>query len=132
MATSRKSSGKRLRSTYPPPPELALTTLGSLLDGVRSIPEEQQSRFEYDGGASGLELWYAGDSSLVKQPSVAIIGTRNVSEMGAARARKLARELARAGIVVVSGLARGVDTEALNAAMDEGGSVIAVIGPGPD
>jgi hypothetical protein len=45
---------------------------------------------------------------LVQKPSVAIVGTRNVSAEGAARARRLARELAGAG-VVVSGLVRGVD-----------------------
>ena len=126
--TGRKKGSKRPRSTYLSPPEVKLTTLGSLLNGVRLIPEDQQGRLGFDGGASGLELWCAGDVSLVKRPSVAIVGTRNVSELGAARARKLARELSQAGIVVVSGLAKGVDTEALTAALDEGGSVIGVIG----
>ena len=51
-----------------------------------------------------------------------------VSADGAARARRLARELAERRIVVVSGLAKGVDTEALTAAIEAGGSVIAVIG----
>ena len=124
----RKKVGNRRRSTYLRPPEVKLTTLDSLLRGRRSIPEEQQARFEFEGGALNLKLWCAGDVSLVKRPSVAIVGTRNISELGAARARKLARELSRAGVVVVSGLAKGVDTEALTAAIDEGGSVIGVIG----
>jgi DNA processing protein len=51
-----------------------------------------------------------------------------VSTAGAARARRLGRELAEAGVVVVSGLARGIDTHALNAAVDAGGRVVAVIG----
>lgn len=126
--TTRKKVGRRRRSTYLRPPEVKLTTLASLLIGWRSIPEEQQARFGFDGGASSLKLWCAGDVSLVKRPSVAIVGTRNISELGTARARKLARELSRAGVVVVSGLAKGVDTEALTAAIDEGGSVVGVIG----
>jgi DNA processing protein len=69
-----------------------------------------------------------GDTSLIKQKCVAIVGTREVSPEGAARSRNLARALVAAGVVVVSGLARGVDTEALTAAMDAGGRVIAVIG----
>ena len=124
----RNKVGNRRRSTYLRPPEVKLATLASLLSGWRSIPEEQQARFEFEGGASVLQLWCAGDVSLVKRPSVAIVGTRNISELGAARARKLAREISRAGVVVVSGLAKGVDTEALTAAIDEGGSVIGVIG----
>jgi DNA processing protein len=59
---------------------------------------------------------------------VAIVGTRKVSREGAARARRLARELANAGIVIVSGLAEGIDTEALTTAMNAGGRVIGVIG----
>ena len=130
MAPTRvhKKAGNRQRSTYLQPPEVQLTTLDSLLGGCRSIPEEQQARFEFEGGVSGLKLWCAGDVSLVKRPSVAIVGTRNISELGTARARRLARELSQAGVVVVSGLAKGVDTEALTAAIDEGGSVIGVIG----
>jgi DNA processing protein len=56
---------------------------------------------------------------------VAIVGTRGVSTDGAARSRRLARELAAAGVVIVSGLAKGVDTEALTAAIEGGGRVIA-------
>jgi len=51
-----------------------------------------------------------------------------VSDDGAARARRLARELVAAGVVVVSGLAKGVDTVALTSAVESSGSVVAVIG----
>jgi DNA processing protein len=60
--------------------------------------------------------------------SVAIVGRRGVSADGAARARRLARELAERHVIIVSGLAKGVDTEALTAAIEAGGSVIGVIG----
>jgi DNA processing protein len=113
---------------HPPRPSAVHTaTLGELLASVRSIPDGQQQRFGFDG-ETGLKLWYAGDASLLKRPSVAIVGTRSVSREGAARARRLARELVEAHAVVVSGLAKGVDTEALTAGIDAGGRVIAVIG----
>ena len=51
-----------------------------------------------------------------------------MSDDGAARARRVARELVAAGVVVVSGLAKGVDTAALTSAIESGGSVVAVIG----
>lgn len=112
-----------------PPAKIITTTLGNLLKGVRSIPEDQQSRFGYSStDRRGATIWAAGDLSLVQKPCVAVVGARKVSREGAARARRLARELAHAGVIVVSGLAKGVDTEALNAAIEAGGKVIAVIG----
>jgi len=80
----------------------------------------------------GPDIWCAGDISLLSRPCVAIVETREVSNLGAARARRLARELSAAGIVVVSGLAKGVDTEALTSAISAGGQVIAVIGTPTD
>lgn len=97
---------------------------------VRDLPPitpENQARRAFDSG-KGSVLWYAGDIGLTEKKCVSIVGTRKVSPEGAARARRLAKELARADVVVVSGLARGVDTEALGAAIGEGGHVIAVIG----
>jgi DNA processing protein len=73
-------------------------------------------------------VWCSGNIELLQQRCVAIIGTRDVSSEGAARARRLARELSAARVVVVSGLARGIDTEALTAAIDIGGQVVAVVG----
>ncbi len=100
-----------------------------MIRGSRQIPEDQQERFGIvSADTSGLKLWYSGDASLVRKPCVAIVGTREVSVEGAARARRLARELAQCGVVVVSGLARGVDTEALRSAMEAGGRTVAVIG----
>jgi len=75
-----------------------------------------------------LTLHYAGNLSLLHRPCVAIVGTRQVSDDGKQRTKQLARELAEAGVVIVSGLAIGVDTVALRTAISTGGSVIAVIG----
>lgn len=99
------------------------STLDDLILGTRTITPEQQTRFHSDS-----RLWCVGDVSLLRQKCVAIVGTREVSPEGAARARRLARELAMRNVVVVSGLAKGVDTEALRASIQAGGRVVAVIG----
>jgi DNA processing protein len=70
------------------------------------------------------------DASLFKRPSIAIVGARNASLNGRRIAAKLARDLSDAGFVIVSGLARGIDTEAHKAALDQG--TIAVVAGGMD
>jgi DNA processing protein len=79
-----------------------------------------------------MVLWAAGQLPLLSLPSVAIVGSRHATPSGTATARRLARDLARAGILVVSGLARGIDAAAHEGALDEGGSTIAVLGCGVD
>lgn len=128
-STATSMVRKRQADSYVPPSTVTTTTIGELIQGIREIPEQHQARFGITPeGGSGVKIWLAGDSSLVKLPSVAIVGSRNVSVEGAARARRLARELTAAGVVVVSGLAKGVDTEALNAAIEAKGRTIGVIG----
>lgn len=73
-------------------------------------------------------LYFAGTWELVEAPSVAVVGTRQPTPEGEARARRLVRELVADGWTIVSGLARGVDTAAHTAAIEAGGSTIAVIG----
>ncbi|MBM4345241.1 MAG: DNA-processing protein DprA [Deltaproteobacteria bacterium] len=74
-------------------------------------------------------LYAVGDLALLRGTRrVAVVGTREASVEGLARARRLARELAQAGVVVVSGLAAGIDGEAHRAAIAGGGRTIAVLG----
>jgi DNA processing protein len=79
-------------------------------------------------------LWVRGEASpeLLALPSVAIVGARACSSYGRAVARTLGRELAAAGLVVVSGMARGIDSEAHRGALDADGLTVAVLGCGID
>lgn len=75
------------------------------------------------------ELFAAGDVALLRNgPRVSVVGSRKVSAEGLKRTRALSKALVARGIVVVSGLAEGVDTAAHETALGEGGRTIAVIG----
>lgn len=74
-------------------------------------------------------LYYRGDWTLADIPrAVAVVGTRNPSDDGVRRAKKLVRSLVEDGVVIVSGLAKGIDTVAHQTALEAGGKTIAVIG----
>jgi DNA processing protein len=74
-------------------------------------------------------LYSAGDTSLLDEGArVSIVGSRKASPEGVRRASKLASVLVKQGMVVVSGLAEGIDTAAHTSAIRHGGRTIAVIG----
>lgn len=118
------AAGRETRRRYRPPEAVVRASINSLIEGVRTIPADQQARLP------GIEdgLFCVGDRELAKHKSVAIVGSRKVSEQGAERARTLSKRLVERGFVVVSGLAYGVDVNAHEAAIEHGGKTIAVIG----
>ncbi|MEI4234772.1 DNA-processing protein DprA [Roseovarius sp. D22-M7] len=75
-------------------------------------------------------LWVMGDASVLDRPMIALVGARNASSLGTRMARSLAAELSEAGYVIVSGLARGVDTAAHLASLQ--GGTVAVMAGGVD
>lgn len=75
-------------------------------------------------------LFYRGEMQLSDVRSVAVVGTRDATDAGIRRARKMASLLVERGVTVVSGLARGIDTAAHQTALDHGGRTIAVLGTG--
>lgn len=81
---------------------------------------------------AGLFVRGNADPELLTRPAVAIVGARACSGYGSSVGRSLGRELAAAGLAVVSGLARGIDAEAHRGALEAGGATIAVLGCGID
>jgi DNA processing protein len=81
---------------------------------------------------AGLFLRGDAELALLDRPAVAVVGARSCSAYGAEVARLLGRELAAAGLVVVSGLARGVDGHAHRGALEAGGLTVGVLGCGID
>ncbi len=78
------------------------------------------------------QLFALGRSSALTKPRVAIVGTRNSTAYGERATRMLTRALVRAGVSIVSGMARGIDGAAHRTALEEGGNTVAVLGTGID
>ena len=77
-------------------------------------------------------LWAKGDVALLNRPAIGMVGARNASSLGMRMARRLGQGLSEAGLTVVSGLARGIDTAAHEAALDAEGRTVAVMAGGID
>lgn len=85
---------------------------------LTSIPQKPQA------------LYYSGTLPIKRQLAVAVVGTRKPTSYGIEVARQLADDLARRGVVIISGMALGIDAVAHKAALDVGGTTIAVLGNG--
>lgn len=77
-------------------------------------------------------LWVRGNVEALNRPGIAVVGTRHPSPYGAGMAEMLSRDLARRGVAIFSGMARGVDTAAHKGALQAGGTTVAVWGTGID
>ncbi|MDP3197775.1 DNA-processing protein DprA [Tabrizicola sp.] len=77
-------------------------------------------------------LWALGDISLLNRPAIGMVGARNASSLGVRMARRLGTGLSDARFTVVSGLARGIDSAAHEAALEGPGRTIAVMAGGID
>jgi len=128
-AHKQRSPATPRERRYVAPTETASIGLTDALHRYgRGTLDERQLDMLRQGSTSKVLVYYAGDLGALECPAVSIVGTRDVSGPGRERAERLARELTNAGILIVSGLARGVDTAALRSAISAGGNVAAVIG----
>lgn len=101
--------------------------------GVQPVPwfADAYPRLLVETANPPLVLWTRGEVTALAGPAVAVVGSRAASPYALQVADRLATNLAAAGVVVVSGLARGVDAAAHRGAL-KAGRTIAVLGSGPD
>lgn len=78
------------------------------------------------------QLFVLGEPATLDAPRVAVVGTRDATGYGLRMTRAIVTELARAGVCIISGMARGIDAAAHRATLDAGGRTVAVMGTGID
>ena len=84
---------------------------------------------EFERKHAPAMIFTSGDADFIRQNArVAIVGSRKCSPEGVARARRLSKLLIEKNVVIVSGLAEGIDTAAHRSAIDHGGRTVAVLG----
>lgn len=98
-----------------------------VVDGDPGFPETLR-----DLSRPPAQLFLIGDAALLRAPLVAIVGTREATAYGLRVARSVSGAMARAGVGIVSGMARGIDAAAHRAALECGGKTVAVLGTGVD
>ncbi len=110
----------------------------SVMMGSADLMKEiDKGSAEYPDMLAGIKdppekIYCRGDASLLRSRCVAVVGSRKYSENGKRTAHDVGKALAAAGMTVVSGLARGIDTFAHEGALEAGGNTIAVLGTGVD
>lgn len=119
--------------------EVATADIGKALEAMErdNIRLLLQADDEYPIALRGIAdpppyLFIRGQALPRDEVGVAIVGTRHATEYGRGLAEKLSQDLARRGITIVSGLARGIDTAAHRGALQAGGRTFAVCGCGLD
>lgn len=79
-----------------------------------------------------LVLYVRGDANVLAKPGIAMVGTRHPTPYGSGMAERLATDLAAQGLIIISGMARGVDTASHRGAIAAKGKTVAVFGTGVD
>ena len=137
-----KSISKRLKKEELLPSELAekvkipdslLRKVAEYLRSKEGFSVLVERAFQYPDRLKDAEdpvaiLYAKGDLGLLESRCISIVGAREATDEGRRRAAKLAKELVEAHFTIVSGLAAGIDTVALNTAIKNGGHVVGVIG----
>jgi DNA processing protein len=132
VAEPRSASFARFRAGFVPAAELERLRRDGYRFLARSDPGFPPLLRAIHDPPPGLFVRGAADLELLCRPAVALVGARVCSPYGRRVARQLGRALAGAGLVVVSGLARGVDGEAHRGALEAAGATVAVLGCGID
>lgn len=120
VEAAKQEQGAGPRRGYQPPSEVHTVLRLSALGALSALEERYAPE----------ALYLAGDQSLLApgHPRLAIVGSRDASTEGVRRSAKLAWTLASHGVVIVSGLAKGIDRAAHEGAIQAGGRTIAVLG----
>ena len=130
---------------------LPVQAVQSIFEGkARQMAEDEWARIREQGGSVVTQasadyperlkeiydpppvLWVRGEAKLLSRPSVAVVGTRHPSQYGSGVAEMLARDLAARRLLIVSGMARGIDTCAHKGALAARMPTVAVWGTGID
>jgi DNA processing protein len=104
----------------------------TLRDRVVTLLDDEYSPWLREIHDPPLTLYYRGNLKLLKTEALAMVGSRRASPYGVNVAQNIGRELVKAGLTIVSGLARGIDAAAHEAALRNGGNTIGVLGTGID
>jgi DNA processing protein len=104
----------------------------ALAAGITVVEPSQYGGALARSDSPPVALFAWGDTSVLRKPTIAIVGTRSATPYGRACAQKFAEAFAQAGLVVVSGGAMGIDESAHTGAMEAGGETIAVFANGVD
>ncbi len=110
------------------------TALSSIKSNTITIIDDEYPDYLKRLFKPPIVLFYYGDISLMQDPSksISVVGSRKCSDYGERMTNKIVSELASKEFVIVSGLAKGIDSIAHKAALSAGGKTIAVLGSGID